>query len=94
MTHLRHGQRWKQTADNFKHRCKMANLPCHICGQKINYRAKRTPDSFEADHFYPISQRPDLIFNESNLRPSHASCNNQRGNKPIEPQRRWVAANW
>jgi len=80
-------------ADKFKHRCKMANLPCHLCGQTIDYRAKQTPDSFEVDHYYPISERPDLVFNERWLRPSHARCNHQRGNKPID-ELPWVPANW
>jgi hypothetical protein len=93
MTHLRQGGQWKKIADKFKHRCKQANLPCHICHQPINYQARRTPDSFEVDHLYPISIRPDLVYDETWFRPSHARCNNQRGNNP--PDRRdWVAANW
>jgi len=93
MTHLRSGTRWKKLADQYKHRCKQANLPCWLCHQPINYQASRTPDSFEVDHYHPISIRPDLIFEPRWFRPSHAQCNNQRNNKPADPTP-WVAANW
>ena len=93
MANLRSGDRWKKMADQFKHRCKIARLPCHLCGQPIDYTLKTGPQAFQVDHYHPISQRPDLVYDQRWFRPSHATCNNHRGDKPIQPQP-WVAANW
>jgi hypothetical protein len=46
-------------------------LYCHICGE-----GARPNDKFEADHLIPAD--PD-----SPLAAAHASCNRQRGNKPL-----------
>lgn len=55
-----------------------------------------TDESFELDHYYPVSKRPDLQEDPAGFRPSHASCNLLRGNRdPMQPigmlSRQWIA---
>ena len=54
---------------------------CHICGQPIDYSvpASSTPDSWEPDHLIPVSKRPDLELDLSNVAASHKRCNRARG---------------
>lgn len=92
--------KWSDTAGQklraeFKNTCKEQNLPCWLCQQPIKYDAPAgNPDAFEADHFYPKADYPDLALEPSNLRPAHASCNHSRGKKdaPLPLGRR--SANW
>ncbi|NQE88757.1 HNH endonuclease [Nocardia terpenica] len=66
-------------------------LPCWVCGQPIDYTAKRfDPDGFEADHVYPVSTHPHLAFEPANVRPSHVRCNRSRGNGEPAPAGAWV----
>ena len=69
---------------------------CWLCGQPIDYTATPgTPDAYEADHFYPPHERPDLAEDITNLRPAHSSCNRSRGDKKVgpfalgKPSRQW-----
>lgn len=66
-------------------------LPCHICGQPIDYdldwyvdprdgRVKRHPMSFEVDELIPVSLGGSPI-DRSNVAPAHRICNERRGNK-------------
>ena len=34
---------------------------------------------FNVDHLIPVSQRPDLVFDERNCRRTHTRCNNSKG---------------
>jgi 5-methylcytosine-specific restriction endonuclease McrA len=91
---IRDSYRWKQLAASFKATCQKYNLPCHICRQPIDYQARRGPSAFEADHNQPLARRPDLAYCTSNLRPSHASCNNMKGDSLTVGQGQWTAADW
>lgn len=55
---------------------------CWICGKRIDYAAKpgTTDTSHELDHFYPVSQYPELQDDPANFRHSHRICNRRRGN--------------
>lgn len=66
-------------------------LPCHICGQPIDYsldwyvdpkdgRVKRHPLSFEVDEIVPVSLGGSPT-DRSNVAPAHRICNQKRGNK-------------
>ncbi|TPF87436.1 hypothetical protein BW13_00870 [Bifidobacterium sp. UTCIF-37] len=81
----------------FFQQCKHNNAPCWLCGMPIDYNVdpNTTDDSFNLDHYYPVSKRPDLQEDPAGFRPSHAQCNNLRGNKdPNTPigqlSRQWI----
>lgn len=72
-------------------------LPCHLCGQPIDYslttwtdpkdgREKRHPMSFELDELVPVSKGGDPL-DPSNVAPAHRICNQRRGDRvPQRPQ--------
>lgn len=88
------GTRWGKLKRRFRAKCEATNQPCWMCGEPIKYDADwRHPDSFQPDHYYPLSTHPHLHYDETNLRPSHSRCNAARGNTP--PNRmQWVKADW
>lgn len=47
---------------------------CELCGQQVT-----TSDTWDVDHIIPISERPDLTFDRTNTRVTHAQCNRRRG---------------
>lgn len=58
-------------------------LPCHICGQAIDYSLPAgDPMSFEVDEIVPVS-RGGSPFDRSNVAPAHRICNQRRGNRDI-----------
>ena len=71
----------------FRERCAEANAKCWLCGQGIDYDvpSSSTPDSFELDHFYTVSEHPELQEDPANFRASHMLCNRERGNGPPNP---------
>ncbi|NMN02726.1 hypothetical protein [Bifidobacterium panos] len=78
-------------------KCCREHAPCWLCGMPIDYAAEKNTadDSFNLDHLYPVSKRPDLQFDPAGFRPSHTSCNRLRGNRdPATPigllSRQWV----
>lgn len=62
-------------------RDRKVKAPCHICGQPINYHLEpsSTPLAWEPDHIFPVSKRPDLELDLSNIKASHKECNRNRG---------------
>lgn len=79
-------------------KCKREHAVCWLCGMPIDYTVPKntTDDSYNLDHLYPVTKRPDLQFDPAGFRPSHTSCNNLRGNKdPHAPigtlSRQWIA---
>lgn len=80
----------------FRERCTDEDAPCWLCGQKIDYLvpSSSTPDSFELDHFYTVSERPDLQEDPANFRPSHMLCNRERGNGPPNPSLGSLSRDW
>jgi 5-methylcytosine-specific restriction endonuclease McrA len=64
----------------------LKRLPCWLCGQPIDYELPHThPMHYQYDHAFPRSTHPELEFDPSNGRPSHARCNKSRGNGPPNP---------
>lgn len=65
-----------KTTSHRRHKARRAKLlaghmVCHICGQDIE------PHDLHADHVIPLSRGgPD---NQENVRPSHAACNQAKG---------------
>ncbi|UFU03451.1 hypothetical protein LQF12_02235 [Ruania suaedae] len=56
---------------------------CWLCKQRIAYDVEpnTTPDSHNLDHFHTVDERPDLQYDRTNWRHSHAGCNSSRGNR-------------
>jgi 5-methylcytosine-specific restriction endonuclease McrA len=58
-------------------------LPCWLCGKPIDYELPHGhPEAWELDHAWPVSTHPELAEDPANFRPSHADCNEKRGNGP------------
>ena len=80
-------QRWRRLRKKLYERDRMANAPCWICGEPIEYRARPgTPRAWEPDHVRPVNLYPELAYDESNIRPAHASCNRARGKGGRSPR--------
>ena len=85
---------WSKTKREFKAQCRAIRAPCHLCHMPIDYHAPPlSKNAFEVDHYHPVSVRPDLEYQLSNLRPSHCSCNRSRQAAPIKAAP-WQAADW
>ena len=76
-------------------RQKRKALPCHLCGQEIDYSPgdqRKNPWSFELDHIIPLSRGGNLT-DPSNCASAHKICNQRKGNgtrpKRIDGSRRW-----
>lgn len=81
-TGRRDSRSYRAARDRYRDECTRDDLPCHLCGQPIDYEAEQGhPDAFELDHFYPVSDYPELVEDPGNFRPSHGSCNRRRGNR-------------
>jgi hypothetical protein len=86
-------QRWAKVRDRFRAECARRRLPCAACRTSIDYGLRRPhPDAFEADHIEPVRDRPELLYELSNLRPAHARCNQSRGADAISGD--WVQPQW
>lgn len=80
-------RRYKTLRATFRHKCAThqnpdgtTGKPCWLCGNPIDYTAhKDHPDAFNLDHAYTVESRPDLAEDPANFRPSHNSCNHERG---------------
>lgn len=84
----------------FHTKCQTTHAPCWLCGMPIDYTSapNTTDDSYNLDHLYPVSKRPDLQHDPAGFRPSHTQCNNLRGNNdPPTPigtlSRQWITTN-
>lgn len=89
--------RWQQLAKRFKEWCKPRHKPCWLCLEPIDYELTTGPWCFETDHYHPRKTHPHLMFQWSNLRPSHRRCNRARQDKAAEPQDNsveWVKPTW
>ena len=94
MSNLRNGSLERKVKREFRAQCRAWRPVCWRCRQPIDYEAPpQTPESFEPDHYHPVSTHPHLAYDITNLRPSHCKCNRERGNTPPE-QGRWVPADW
>lgn len=80
--HGRTTRRWRTLANNLR----AQRRPCWLCGQPIDYSLPSTHiAAFSVDHVQPLSLRPDLAEEPSNLRAAHSRCNKSRGNRQPKP---------
>jgi 5-methylcytosine-specific restriction endonuclease McrA len=91
------GRQFEKDRKAFFARCRAEHRVCWLCGMPIDYEAGQntSDDSYNLDHLYPVSKRPDLQHDPAGFRPSHTSCNRLRGNKdPAQPlgmlTRQWI----
>lgn len=84
----RRGRRWDRTRALAFERDKARNAPCWICVMEgrdptIDYSLpiSSAPLAWEADHYIPVDDRPDLEYDLGNIRASHVSCNRTRGKR-------------
>ena len=79
--------KYRRERKRFRALCEKAGVPCHLCGQEIDYSLEdgRDEHSFECDHFYPVETHPELAEDPANFRASHKSCNGSRGSKDVKP---------
>lgn len=78
-----------------KKRQRAKRMPCHICGEAIDYGAPRgDPRSFSYDHIKPWSTHPELRFDPSNGASAHLKCNQRRGNRDLRPGLGFVSEEW
>ena len=75
----RSSRRWKTIRKQALRRDMAANAPCWICGKPIDYTLTGGPWCWQPDHYLSVREHPELAEDIGNLRPSHARCNNQRG---------------
>ncbi len=75
--------------DKLRQQMKRQGLPCHLCGQPIDYSLPAGhPWSFEMDELVPVSrlpmeQRKAAACDPSNVAPAHRCCNQRKSNKLI-----------
>ena len=79
------GQRWSNMVRKMRTLWAKDELPCWLCGLPIDYSITNPndPDHCEADHLFSRKDRPDLMYDEANLRPAHRSCNQAKGSDPV-----------
>lgn len=87
----RSGRRWRRAVEQLK---REAPPICWLDGRPIDMTLDpRDPMSWTADHVIPLSQRPDLAYEPSNLRPAHRRCNSIKSDGqppiPLKSSRRW-----
>lgn len=90
----RNSAAYQKLKRDYRHECQQRQSPCWLCRAHIDYAAPfGTPDSFEPDHYWPVSVRPDLALSRENLRPSHMKCNRARKDA-LPTQTEWVRPAW
>ena len=76
----RGGARWTRTKMQAFRRDRAALACCWICGGSIDYSLgySTCDEAYEADHYIPVDDHPELEYDLGNIRPSHRSCNRSR----------------
>ena len=85
MATMRNDHSYVQRREALKRVAMKKNLPCHLCGDPIDYTAPYTDRrAFTADHIEPIAAGGSMT---GPLKPAHRSCNSRRGAKPLDEYR-------
>ena len=98
----RGGTRWNVVKRQAFERDRAANAPCWICvaegaeDPSIDYSLGYStgPRAYEADHYVPVHDHPELEYDLANIRAAHQSCNRRRGKRASisqlgSPSRDW-----
>lgn len=78
----------------FREACEAEDRPCWIDGMAIAYGIPDQDDSFQLDHYFPVSTHPELQEDPANFRASHARCNRQRGDRAPIPALGSLSRSW
>ncbi len=88
----RTGGRWRKAVAQLKRE----SVPvCYLCGRDIDLTLHYLdPMAWTAEHKIPVSKRPDLAYEASNLAPAHRRCNSIKSDGdlpaiPLKSSRRW-----
>ena len=85
MATSRDDRSYRARRDALKRIAMRKNLPCHLCGDTIDYTAPYTDRrAFTADHIEAIATGGSMT---GPLKPAHRSCNSRRGAKPLDEYR-------
>ncbi|QHN17864.1 HNH endonuclease [Gordonia amarae] len=78
---------YRKARKRFRAACEKADVPCHLCGDRIDYSLEdgKDPNAFECDHFHPVSTHPHLAYDPANYHAAHLDCNRSRGNRDVRP---------
>lgn len=71
-------KKWAKFRKKWKEEHRDEEKHCWICGKYLKNGA------FTLDHILPRSRRPDLVFEESNIKPACWECNLEKGSKVYE----------
>lgn len=72
---------YRARRDALKRIATRKNLPCHLCGDTIDYTAPYTDRrAFTADHIDAVANGGSMT---GPLKPAHRACNSRRGDKPL-----------
>ena len=79
-TKRRGGTRWTNTKRMAFNRDRAVGAVCWICGEPIDYSLgySTCDDAYEADHYIPVDDHPELEYDLTNIRASHRHCNRSR----------------
>ena len=84
----RGGARWLSVRRQAFERDRACGAGCWICAAEgrdptIDYSLGYStgPKAYEADHFIPVCDHPELEYDLANLRASHQACNRKRKTK-------------
>lgn len=84
----RGGTRWTRVKRMAFERDRAAGAGCWICAMEgrdptIDYSLgySTCPMAYEADHYVPVSDHPELEYDLANIRASHQTCNRRRHDK-------------
>lgn len=84
----RGGTRWLHVRRQAFERDRAANAGCWICAAEgrdptIDYSLGYStgPMAYEADHYVPVADHPELEYDLTNIRPAHQRCNRRRNDR-------------
>ncbi|GAA4515220.1 hypothetical protein GCM10023159_25060 [Brevibacterium yomogidense] len=81
MSTYRNDHSYVQRRDALRRVAMKKDLPCHLCGERIDYGAVYTDRrAFTADHVEAVGAGGSMT---GVLKPSHRACNSRRGAKPL-----------
>lgn len=72
--------RWLRIRRQAFERDRATGAPCWICLKPIDYSLgySTCDEAYEADHYIPVDDHPEMEYDLTNIRASHRTCNRAR----------------